>query len=73
MGCQMNLDILYETTRLTGDQRYATVASKQAEVMSATHIRPDWTTYHVVNIDQTEGKPLEWLTAQGKLLIRPEC
>jgi len=59
--------MLYEATRLTGDERYAAVATHQAEKSSNTHVRPDGTTYHVVNMCQKTGKALESMTAQGEL------
>jgi hypothetical protein len=63
----MNLDMLYEATKLTGDKKYAEIASAQAEASSTTHVRPDWTTFHVINIDQrTRGAVLEKCTHQGK-------
>jgi hypothetical protein len=52
----MNLDMLYETSKLTGDDRYTKIANAQAEASSNTHVRPDWTTYHVVNFDQKTHK-----------------
>ncbi|WVQ93573.1 hypothetical protein IAU59_000648 [Kwoniella sp. CBS 9459] len=62
----MNLDILYEATELTGDDRYAKAANDQAEKSLKSHVRPDFTTYHVVNFDQNNGgKVLECRTAQG--------
>jgi hypothetical protein len=61
----MNLDMMYEATKLTGDRRFADIATKQAEKSSNTHIREDWTTYHLVNFDQNTGLPLEKRTAQG--------
>jgi hypothetical protein len=65
----MNLDMLYEATKLTGDKKYAEIANAQAEASSTTHVRPDWTTFHVINIDQrTRGAVLEKCTHQGKLL-----
>lgn len=62
----MNLDMLYEATRLTGDPKYAKIANDQAEASSKTHVRPNWTTFHVINFDQrTKGATLERRTHQG--------
>ncbi len=63
----MNLDMLYEATALTSDKRYAEAATVQAEMCKQTHIRPDYTTYHVVNVDQETGTPIQGMTAQGQL------
>jgi hypothetical protein len=62
---QMNLDMLYLATDLTGDKRYAEVATRQAEVSMTSHVRKDYSTYHVVNFDQTTGQPTEFMTHQG--------
>lgn len=45
----MNLDLLYQATELTGDKKYADIATRQAEKMQVGHIRPDSTTFHVVD------------------------
>ena len=65
----MNLDILYLATELTGDLRYAHIATRHAESSMNTHVRKDGTTYHVVNMDQKTGEALEWMTHQGQLAI----
>jgi hypothetical protein len=63
----MNLDMMYEATKLTGNSKYAEIANAQAEASSTTHVRPDWTTFHVINFDQkTRGATLERRTHQGK-------
>jgi len=61
----MNLDLLYEATELTGNPKYAKIATRQAEVSSTTHVRKDYGTYHVVNFDQKTGEATEWVTHQG--------
>jgi hypothetical protein len=66
---QMNLDMMYEATNWTGNPRYAQIANSQAEKSSNTHVRPDGTTFHVVNMDQKTGKGMEFLTAQGESLL----
>ena len=62
----MNLDMMYEVSRLTGDPKYANVATHQAEKSMTTHVRKDGTTYHVVNFDQKTGEAIEFMTAQGE-------
>lgn len=66
----MNLDMMYEATDFTGNPRYAAIANSQAEKSSDTHVRPDGTTFHVVNMDQKTGKALELMTAQGEFPFR---
>lgn len=63
----MNLDMMYEVTSYTGNSRYAEIANCQAKKSSDTHVRPDGTTYHMVNMNQKTGKGMEYMTAQGEL------
>jgi len=65
----MNLDLLYLATELTGDENYTRIANLQAEKSMKTHIRPDGTTFHVVNVDQTTGEVIERMTHQGEPLV----
>jgi hypothetical protein len=64
----MNLDLLYEATELTGNGKYARIATLQAEKSMSTHIRPDGTTFHVVNVNQQTGEVIDRITHQGKLV-----
>lgn len=66
----MNLDLLYLATQLTGDKKYADIATAQAERMTQTHIRPDGTTYHVVDFGRDGSSP-QGMTAQGKPVEAP--
>lgn len=66
---QMNLDMLYEATELTGDPKYAHVATHQAEKSLNSHVRPDYTTYHVVDFNQ-DGSVKKCMTHQGEQLFR---
>lgn len=63
----MNLDMLYQAAEITLDPKYERIANSQAEQSSRSHVRPDFTTCHVVNMDQKTGEPIEFLTAQGML------
>lgn len=63
---QMNLDLLYQATELTGDNRYADIATTQAERMIQGFIRPDGTTYHVVDYGK-DGSSMNGMTHQGEL------
>ena len=66
---KMNLDMMYEATRLTGDEKYAKIANSQADISATTHIRPDGTTYHVVDFNPNTGKVQKSFTAQGMSLV----
>lgn len=63
---QMNLDILYQATELTGDPQYANAANAQADVTERTFIRDDGTTYHVVDLSPHTGEVLSRFTHQGE-------
>ena len=60
----MNLDMLYLTSEITGDMRYADIATRQAEKSLKAHVRPDGTTYHVVDFHQ-DGTVKAKMTHQG--------
>lgn len=45
----MNLDLLFNASRLTGDRKYYDVAVKHATTTMKHHFRPDYTCYHVVS------------------------
>ena len=58
---------MFLATELTGDAKYQQIAISQAEKSSKTHIRPDFTTNHVVNFDPTTGDATAAYTHQGGL------
>ena len=45
----MNLDLLFNASRLTGDKKYYNVAVKHAKTTMQHHFRPDYTCYHVIS------------------------
>lgn len=61
----MNLELLFFASKVTGDRTYKDVAVKHAEQTMKNHIRPDYSTYHVVNYDTLSGKVLNRQTCQG--------
>lgn len=61
----MNLDLLYTASRLTGDKRYADVATKHAITTLNNHFRPDRTCFHVVSYNP-DGTVERRQTFQGK-------
>lgn len=61
----MNLDLLFNATRLSGDRRYFNVAVRHAKTTMANHFRPDFTSYHVVSY-LNDGTPEVKQTFQGK-------
>ncbi len=61
----MNLELLFFASKITGDTIYKHIAIKHAEKTMQYHLRPDFSSYHVVNYDTITGKPLHKETNQG--------
>lgn len=61
----MNLEILFEATRFTGDSTYYNVAVSHANTTLANHFRVDNSCYHVVDYDPETGDVRKRQTAQG--------
>ncbi len=61
----MNLQLLFNASRLTGDNKYRDIALTHADKTIKCHFRPDYTCYHVVSY--TPGGEIESRgTFQGK-------
>ncbi|MGN0231707.1 MAG: glycoside hydrolase family 88 protein [Muribaculaceae bacterium] len=61
----MNLELLFEATRLSGDYRYYNIAISHIEHTLANHFRADGSCYHVLNYDTSTGAVTAKVTAQG--------
>lgn len=61
----MNLELLFEATRLSGDSTYYNIAKKHAGTTMAHHFRTDNSCYHVVDYDPETGEIRKKQTAQG--------
>ncbi len=61
----MNLDLLFNATNLTGNQKYKQVAIKHAYTTMKHHFRPDFTSFHVVSYNDDGSVELKG-THQGK-------
>jgi rhamnogalacturonyl hydrolase YesR len=61
----MNLELLFEASKLSGDPSYYKIAVSHANTTMKNHFRPDHSSYHVVNYDTTNGKIISKNTAQG--------
>lgn len=61
----MNLELLFEATKLTGDSTYYNVAVSHANTTMKEHFRPDGSCYHVIDYDPETGEVLHRQTAQG--------
>lgn len=61
----MNLELLFEATKFTGDEKYAEAAISHATVTMNNHFRPDYSSYHVVDYSKTTGEAIHKQTHQG--------
>ena len=62
----MNLEMLFEATKYSGDSTFHKIAVSHADVTLANHFRPDWSSYHVIDYDKTtDGHVRNKHTAQG--------
>ncbi len=62
----MNLELLFEATKMTGDSSFYKIAVSHAHHTIKNHFRPDFSSYHVIDYDTLKaGNILQKLTAQG--------
>ncbi|RXF71235.1 glycoside hydrolase family 88 protein [Arcticibacter tournemirensis] len=61
----MNLELLFEATRLTGDSSFYKIAVSHANVTMKNHFRADYSSYHVVDYDPAIGSVKKKMTHQG--------
>ena len=61
----MNLELLFEATRLSGDSAYYKVAVAHADRTLEEHFRPDGSCYHVIDYSIKDGSVRHRQTAQG--------
>jgi len=61
----MNLELLFEATKLTGDSTFYKIAVSHANNTMKNHFRPDFSSYHVVDYDPKTGEVLKKTTHQG--------
>jgi unsaturated chondroitin disaccharide hydrolase len=61
----LNLELLFETTKLTGDSSFYKIAVSHANTTMKNHFRPDYSSYHVVDYDTATGKVIKKTTHQG--------
>lgn len=65
IDCLLNLPLLYQAARLTGDERYYDMAYTHARQAQRYLVRADNSTYHTFYMDVTTGVPRFGATAQG--------
>lgn len=61
----MNLELLFNATKLSGDSTYYKIAIKHANTTMSNHFRSDYSSYHVLEYNTETGKPLLKRTDQG--------
>lgn len=61
----MNLELLFEATKLTGDSSYYQIAINHANNTLNNHYRLDFSSYHVIDYDTINGEIRNRHTAQG--------
>jgi uncharacterized protein YyaL (SSP411 family) len=61
----MNLELLFEASKLSGDSKYKEVAIAHANTTLKNHFREDMSSYHVIDYDSITGKVRNKHTAQG--------
>ncbi len=61
----MNLELLFEATKLTGDSSFHRIAVSHANTTLKNHFRADFSSYHVVDYDTITGKVVKKNTHQG--------
>nr|AIA94830.1 CAZy families GH88 protein [uncultured Bacteroides sp.] len=61
----MNLELLFEATKLSGDSTFYKIAVAHADRTLTEQFRPDGSCYHVVDYSLKDGKVRNRQTAQG--------
>ncbi len=61
----MNLEILFNATKMTGDSTYYNIAVSHADKTIENHFREDYSSFHVVDYDPETGAVRGKYTAQG--------
>ncbi len=61
----MNLELLFEATRMSGDSTYYRIAVSHADKTLQNHFRSDGSSFHVVDYDGETGEVRSRCTAQG--------
>ncbi|NII26630.1 glucuronyl hydrolase [Pseudoflavitalea sp. X16] len=61
----MNLELLFEATRFSGDSSFYKIAVSHANTTMKNHFRPDYSSYHVIDYDTVTGAVVKKNTHQG--------
>lgn len=63
--CMMNLSLLYRAAEITGEQRYADLASHHADTALRYLLRPDGSAAHIARVNAESGELIEYPSGQG--------
>lgn len=63
--CMMNLSLLYRASEITGEERYADIASRHADTALRYLVRPDGSAAHIARVDSESGLLIEYPSGQG--------
>ncbi len=61
----INLELLFQASLITGDQRFYDIAVSHANTTMRNHFRQDMTSYHVVDYNPGDGSVIKRITHQG--------
>ncbi|WP_462249206.1 glycoside hydrolase family 88 protein [Ferruginibacter sp.] len=61
----MNLEMLFEATKFTGDSSFYKIAVSHADNTIKNHYRSNYSSYHVIDYDPATGAVRQKITAQG--------
>ncbi len=61
----MNLELLFEATKISGDSTYYNVAVSHADTTLKEHFRKDGSCYHVIDYNPENGEVMHRMTGQG--------
>ncbi|TCD62398.1 hypothetical protein EIP91_006952, partial [Steccherinum ochraceum] len=61
----MNLQVLFASAELTGNDTLRQIAISHARKTTINHLRPDGSSFHVVDYNSTTGKVFDQRTSQG--------
>ncbi len=61
----MNLELLFAASHITGDRSFYNIAVSHANTTITNHFRKDFSSYHVVDYDTSNGAVLQRTTHQG--------
>lgn len=65
IDCMMNINLLYHASEIYDDPRFRKTAMHHADTVMRTHIRPDGSANHIVDLDPDTGEAVEAFGGQG--------